>query len=183
MGAEIIRIKENGKILEFSYEDLLKSHGNEMPGGVALVFRLLEYVFSLEPQDIPERGTCSFYSGLGENGKGIIDGADFVLQVHKEGKLFLDLSYCRDKKAPPAPGGGKYYFEVGFNGKLFAVSVKEGVIPQEFFDFSKYVHEKNNRSEELTCEERERLKELRSNLASLIMNSSGAELFEAERLR
>ena len=92
MGTQNIRIYDKEKLLSFSYNDLLSAHGGEMPGGVALVYKLMQWIFNDVVKEIPLRGTCSFYSGLGKNGKGIIDGADHVMQIKNDGKLFLDLS-------------------------------------------------------------------------------------------
>ena len=181
MGAQKIRVYDAGKIIEFGYGDLLSAHGGEMPGGVALVFKMMAHVFGEVAKEIPVRGTCSFYTGLGGNGKGIIDGADFVMQVRKDGRLFMDISRCADKDAPLAPGGGKYYFELGFNGKLFAVRVREDVIPKEFFDFSKFIHQKKSQSKTITEEEENRLKELRRKLSETIMRADSNAIFIVER--
>ncbi len=183
MDGQTIQIFDSEKKLSFTYEDLLQFHGNEMPGGVALVFKLMHWIFQDVAGEIPERTSCSFYSGLGKNGRGIIDGAECVMQVSKSNKLYQDPEYCLPVKAPDAPGGGKYYFELGFNGKLFGIGVREGVIPEEFYSFSKYIHSKKNNGQAVTAEEKEKLQLLRESLARTIMNSRAEDLFEAERLR
>lgn len=172
-----LQIRDGERILTFSYEELLAAHGGEMPGGVALVFRLMQWLFHDAADDIPERRTCSFYSGLGENGKGIIDGAEYVMRVVRGRTLFLDAARCAGKNAPPAPGGGKYYFELGFNQKLYAISVRENVIPREFWDFSRYAHQKRGAGELLLPQERERLRMLREQLATAILAASAGALF------
>lgn len=91
MTATPIRIYEKDKLLSFTYDDLADYHNGEFPGGVALVYKLMAWVFNEVVSEIPHRETCSFYSGIGINGMGIIDGADLVMQVRKTGKLNLDL--------------------------------------------------------------------------------------------
>lgn len=183
MDRQTIRIYDSEKLLSFTYEDLLNFHGKEMPGGVALVFKLMCWIFADVAKEIPVRGSCSFYSGLGKNGKGIIDGADCVMQVSKNQKLFLNPDYSLSKNAPDAPGGGKYYFELGFNGKIFSVSVKQEVIPKEFFNFSKHIHQKRQNAEPITQEEKEKLQFLRHSLAETILNTKAENLFTAERIK
>ena len=102
-----VSIKENKKILSFTYEELLACHGGAMPGGVALAFRMLQWVFEEVLQTIPERGLCQFYSGLGENGRGIIDTVKKVLGVVENESLRLDKTYSLNKTGPMAPGGGR----------------------------------------------------------------------------
>ncbi len=182
MSTQNIQIYDKEKLLSFSYNDLLSAHGGEMPGGVALVFKLMQWIFNDVAKEIPLRGTCSFYCGLGENGQGIIDGADHVMQIRKQGKLFLDLSYCENKDAPLAPGGGKYYFEIAFNNKKYAVRVKDNIIPKDFFDFSKYIHQKQNNSESLTADDTTHLQILRKSLAETILSNDAADLFLAEQI-
>ncbi len=182
MGSQTIQIYDSGRILEFGYNDLLTAHGGEMPGGVALVFKMMSHVFADIAKEIPVRGSCFFYSGLGDKGKGIIDGADFVMQVRKNNRLFLDLFHCEDKDAPPAPGGGKYYFELGFNQKCFAVSVQKNIITPEFFDFSKYIHLKRMQSEIISADEIKHLQELRLQLSQAIMKTKASRLFTVKQI-
>lgn len=172
-----IRIYEKDKLLSFTYDDLIDYHNGEFPGGVALVYKLMVWVFNEVVSEIPHRESCSFYSGIGMNGKGIIDGADLVMQIRRTGQLNTDLDHCSEVSAPPGPGGGKYYFEIGFNGKLIKVKVKKNVIPEEFFSFSKYLHEQNNQGKSISKEEMQRAMQLRTALAELILKSRGEDIF------
>lgn len=172
-----IRIYEKDKLLSFTYDDLAGYHNGEFPAGVALVYKLMTWVFNEVVSEIPRRETCSFYSGIGINGKGIIDGADLVMQVRKTGKLNLDLDYCSTIDAPAGPGGGKYYFEIGFNGKLIKVKVKENIIPQDFFSFSKYLHDQNSQGKNISEEEMQRAMQLRTSLAERILKSNSEDIF------
>ncbi|MBQ3031344.1 MAG: hypothetical protein IJD29_02485 [Anaerotignum sp.] len=40
-----VSINENGTHISYTYEELLAHHGGSMPGGVALAFRMLQWVF------------------------------------------------------------------------------------------------------------------------------------------
>ena len=172
-----VSIKENGNTLSFTYDELLAHHGGAMPGGVALAFRILQWVFDDVLEIVPERGCCTFYSGLGENGKGIMDTVTKVLGVVPHESLRLDKSYSLDKSGPFAPGGGRYYFECGYQDKLVKLAVKDGAIPEEFFQRSAEMHRKRTAGKEITQEETDYLQQLRIDLSKAILAASSSDLF------
>lgn len=172
-----VSIKENKKILSFTYEELLACHGGAMPGGVALAFRMLQWVFEEVLQTIPERGLCQFYSGLGENGRGIIDTVKKVLGVVENESLRLDKTYSLNKTGPMAPGGGRYYFECSYDDRLVKLAVKDGAIPEEFFRCSAEMHRKRNAGETITQAETDYLQQLRIDLSKAILAADSSDLF------
>ncbi len=172
-----VSIRENGTVRNFTYEELLTHHGGAMPGGVALAFRMLQWLFDDVLQTIPERGRCEFYSGLGENGRGIIDTVTKVLGVVENESLRLDKAYSMDKIGPIAPGGGRYYFEFGYDGKLVTLAVKDGAIPEDFFRCSAQMHRKRTAGEEITEKETDHLQQLRIDLSKAILAAESRDLF------
>ena len=174
---QTISIRENGNTISYTYDELLAHHGGTMPGGVALAFRMLQWVFDEVLQTTPEKGCCEFYSGLGENGRGIIDTVSKVLGVVEHDSLRLDKSYSLDKTGPFAPGGGRYYFECGYNGKLMKLAVKEDAIPEEFFRCSAEMHRKRIAGETITQEETDHLQQLRIDLSKAILTANSNDLF------
>ncbi len=172
-----VAIRENGKIITFSYEELLDYHGGEMPGGVALAFRMLQWIFNDILKTLPERGKCTFYSGLGEKGRGIIDTVKMVTGVEENSTLRLDKEYSLDKTGPLAPGGGRYYFEFGCDEKIVRLAVKDGAIPEEFFDCSAKMHSKRLAGENITKEEINHLQNLRIELSKSILKADSRDLF------
>ncbi|MBR2383752.1 MAG: hypothetical protein IKA89_08445 [Anaerotignum sp.] len=172
-----VSINENGTHISYTYEELLAHHGGSMPGGVALAFRMLQWVFDEVLKIIPEKGHCEFYSGLGENGRGIIDTVTKVLGVVENESLRLDKSYSLDKSGPFAPGGGRYYFECGCNGTLVKLAVKDGAIPEEFFRCSAEMHRKRTAGEKITPAETAHLQQLRIDLSKAILAADSSDLF------
>ena len=168
---------ENGNVLTFTYEELLAHHGGAMPGGVALAFRMLQWVFDEILQEIPEKGCCRFYSGLGENGRGIIDTVVKVLGVIPHESLRLDKEYSLDKTGPFAPGGGRYYFECSYGNTLVQLAVKDGAIPEDFFRYSFEMHRKRNAGEPISEAETAHLQKLRQELSFDILAAEGKDLF------
>lgn len=173
----IVSIREKDKIVTFSYEELISHHGGEMPGGVALAFRMLQWIFNDILESLPERGNCTFYSGLGKNGRGIIDTVKLVTGVEENSTLLLDTEYSMDKTGPVAPGGGRYYFEFGCDEGLVKLAVKDGAIPEEFFAYSAEIHKKRQAEDCISEEEMQHLQKLRKELSEAILSADSSDLF------
>ncbi len=174
---EKIKVKDHNDIIEITYEDLLKYHGKQMLGGAALAFKIMLMTFPKLCDEVPERGNFSFYSGIGCNGKGIIDATEMVMRVKTYDRLRLDLEYTEDKLGQLAPGGGRYYFEIGYNEKLIKLYLKEGIIPDEFITYSKLAHKCKAENVPMKEEDQERLLVLRKELAKSIMEARPEDLF------
>ena len=93
MVKEKVLVRDNDDIIEITYEDILKYHGKQMIGGAALAFKIMLMTFPKLSDEIPTRGNFSFYSGIGANGRGIIDAAEMVMRVKTYNQLRLDLEY------------------------------------------------------------------------------------------
>lgn len=172
-----ITIKDNNNIILITYEDLLKYHGYEMVGGVALAFQMMRWAFPQICDGIPERGNFYFYSGMGKNAKGVIDAVEMVMRVKTYESLNLDIDYSLDKEGPLAPGGGKYYFEVGYCDKKLCLAVKDGLIPDEFIEYSKLAHHCKSCGIQMKDSDRIKLMQLRAELAESILKSNIDDLF------
>ncbi len=168
-----ISVRDGEELLEFSYEDMVKYHGRFHIGGVALAFKVLQMAFSiLTPQHPPERDKIGFLSGLGPNGRGIIDGVEMVTRARSRGKMVLDLEAVRDKEGPRAPNGGRYYFEVEYDGRKVGLAMKPGLTSPEFAALSRKA-----KALTLTQDEARRLRLLREELAASILSKEPGELF------
>lgn len=174
---EKVVVKDKDDIIEITYDDILKYHGREMIGGAALAFKIMLMTFPKLCDEIPQRGNFSFYSGIGCNGRGIIDAAEMVMRVKTNNQIRLDLEYSEDKMGQVAPGGGRYYFEIGYNDKLIKLYLREGIIPAEFINYSKLSHKCKAENIAMRVEDQEKLLSLRKELASSIMASKPEDLF------
>lgn len=169
-----LKVSDRDTVLEISYEDMIKYHGRFNIGGVALAFKALELAFSiLAGGEIPSREKISFFSGIGEAGLGVIDGVEMVTRASSRGRLTADASAARGKPAPDAPEGGKYYFEVEYGNKKVGLSLKEGLIPEEFMVLSRKAY-----MGEISVEEAKRLQEVKERIAAAVMSSEAADIFE-----
>ena len=177
MTIEKVIVKDNDDIVEITYDDILKYHGRQMIGGAALAFKIMLMTFPKLTDEIPQRGYFSFYSGIGQNGRGIIDATEMVMRVRHYDKLRLDTEYSEDKLGQVAPGGGRYYFEIGYEDKLIKLYLKEGIIPTEFINYSKLSHKCKAENIEMRLEDQQKLLSLRQELANSIMASKPEDMF------
>ena len=174
---EKVIVKDQGDIIEITYDDILKYHGRQMIGGAALAFKIMLMTFPELSDDIPERGHFSFYSGIGKNGRGIIDATEMVMRVKTYDSIRLDTEYSEDKLGQVAPGGGRYYFEIGYKEKMVKLYLREGIIPEEFIVYSKLSHKCKAENVPMTEKDQAKFLLLRQELADSIMASKPEDLF------
>ena len=174
---EKVIVKDFDDIVEITYDDILKYHGRQMIGGAALAFKIMLMTFPKFCDEIPQRGYFNFYSGIGKNGRGIIDAAEMVMRVKTNDQIRLDLEYSEDKLGQVAPGGGRYYFEIGYKDKMIKLYLKEGIIPEEFIAYSKLSHKCKAENVPMTEKDQAKLLSLRQELADSIMASKPEDLF------
>ena len=172
-----ISIKDGDDILKIEFADVVKYHGYNMIGGVALAYRILLWGIPQLTDQIPERGNFYFYSGIGPNGNGVIDTVEMILRVKTLDQLNVDKAWSMDKPGAYCPSGGNYYFELGYKAKKLCLGVKDGVVPDEFIRMSELAGKRTNQGLALEPEETEYLLKLRRELAEAIITSDPDDLF------
>lgn len=171
---EAIAVKDRDKVLRISYEDMIKYHGRFHIGGVAMAYKALELGFAkLLPGEIPSREKVGFASGLGESATGVLDAVEMATRARTRGKLLVDTALGRDTAAPDTPAGGKFYFELDYDGARLGLVLKEGLVPEEFMTLSQKAM-----ARELDRQGAQRLQEVKEEMADLLMSKEAEELFD-----
>lgn len=133
MLSETIKVTENGgkTVLVIKLEDCEKYHGLKRCGGLALGFRLLKFALDrfTSTDSIADRNLITFKTAF--DGPGIIDSSEYVGRCLTR-KRFMVLP----SEAIEAPEciWGRLYFEIGYGTKLMKLTVREGVVSQEFLE-------------------------------------------------
>jgi len=172
-----ISVKDNGTIIQISYDDILKYHGRSFIAGAALAYKMMEMVFDIIPApEVLSREQIEFCIGV--NGPGIIDAIEMVTRAKTQGRLTVDQNIAKWVDAPEAADGhgGKYYFEVICRGEKFCLTLKQGIIPEEFIAIANKTHDGS-----ITTREADRLKELKEEIAEFVMNATPSSLFHVCR--
>lgn len=170
---DVLRIMDGDTLLEISYEDLIKYHGRFHIGGVAIAYKLMELGFALlSPGSVPRRGSFSFASALGENATGVLDGVEMVTRARSRGHMKADQAVGEKTRAPLSANGGKFYFELGYEGKRLGLALVDGLVPEEFIILSKAAM-----AGSLDADGQYRLQEVKEELAASLMAQEAARLF------
>lgn len=169
-----IKIKDRDTVLEISYEDMIKYHGRFNIGGVALAYKALELGLSklLPEGEIPLRSKISFNSALGDAATGVVDGVEMATRAFSRGCLTTDMTSGSDIAAPENPDGGKFYFELIYDGTRLGLAVKEGLIPEEFTDILNIAMERP-----LNEDESQRLQMVKEQIAATVVSMDAKNLF------
>lgn len=172
--AKYIKVQDRDTVLEISYEDMLKYHGRFNIGGVALAFQALELGLSrlLPAGDIPKRHKIAFNSALGDSATGVVDGVEMATRAYSRGCLSTSMDCGRDIAAPVNPDGGKFYFEVIYEGVKLGLALKEGLIPEEFTALLRTALARG-----LDDLEQQRLQEVKEQIAATVMAMEAKDLF------
>lgn len=176
---EFIRVKDRDMVLAISYEDMIKYHGRFNIGGVALAYKSLELgLQKLLPEgEVPRRHLISYNSALGPTATGVVDGIEMATRADSRGALSTDIAVGKNVDAPQNPDGGKFYFEVEYDGRRVGLALKEGLIPAEFTSLLKIVEKRP-----LTTDEAIRLQEVKEEIAAAVMAVPAADLFNVHYL-
>jgi hypothetical protein len=109
--------------LAVTYEEMLKYHGRDFYGGVALAFKVLQLAFArLLGKQAPHRNKLRLVVGF--NPPGVIDGLEYATRALTRQRLVLDPD-------PPSVFG-RYYFEVHYDGRAVCLWLKPEVLPEAF---------------------------------------------------
>jgi len=163
--AETIRVEERGKILEFSFDDLLRYAGPHSPAGVANAFKVLQRAFAvLSPDAPPPRRSVMVRTSF--RGPGARDGVEAVTRAVTDGRYIVDLSLAR-------PDLGRlresFVFEVGIGDQTVTLMLRDGFVTEEFIDLAQ--------DDGRTDAEETRLDELKAELAQRVMRAEAADVY------
>ena len=167
--AETIRVQERGRIIEFSFDDLMRYHGPGSPGGVANAFKVLQRAFAvLSPDEPPQRRSVEVRTAF--RGPGARDGVEAVTRAVTDGRYTVDQALTR-------PDLGRlresFVFTVSIGDRSVTLLLRDGFVTEEFIDLA----QKDDR----TDEDESRLDELKAQLAQGVMAADAADVYDIAR--
>ncbi len=152
--------------------DLRAFHGGRYPAGVAIGYKALILATTLL---FPGGG--SFVRGKATvatpfPGVGFRDAMEMTLRTTSLGRYHFDLNTPSPAGALPAPVEGKFFFRFSQEGGHAALSVREGLVPQEFYELSQLLHQGA-----LPPNGEQKVLELRREVARAILKLSPEDIF------
>jgi hypothetical protein len=164
--AETVSVEDRGRILEFSFDDLLRYAGPHSPAGVANAFKVLQRAFAeLSPDTPPPRRSVMIRTAF--RGPGARDGVEAVTRAVTDGRYTVDPALAR-------PDLGRlresFVFDVSVGGKSVILVLRDGFVTEEFIDLA----QKSDR----TDADESRLDKLKARLAQRIMTAEADDVYD-----
>ena len=162
-----IVVAERGEPLTYSYDDLLRYHGNGSPGGVAHAFKVLERGLPLLELDGPcRRREITVRTAFG--GPGARDAFEMATRAVSDRRYAVDLALARPERGRALE---RFVFVLGHGGRETTLTLRAGFVTDEFIELA--------RTKERSVEQEARLDVLRRDMASKVMATHASEVYDA----
>jgi len=159
-------VLDRGRLLTFSFDDMLKYHGPGSPGGVAQGFKVLERGLGLIGADgPPERREIAIRTAFG--GPGARDAVELVTRGVTDGRYVVDPSLARPERGRTM---ARFVFELTYREQTAALIVRDGIVPDEFIDLA--------RTDPRSEEQEERFAALKLEMVDRVMALPADEVYD-----
>jgi hypothetical protein len=163
----LITVRDLGRTVGFSFEEMLRYSGPASPGGVAHAFKVMERAFPLlDPSAPPERREITVTTAFG--GPGARDAFELVTRAVTDGRYAVDPELARPDRGRALE---RFVFRLGYRGSTVTLAVRDGFVTDEFIDLA--------RTADPTPEQTARLDALKQEMAGRVMASAAADVYEA----
>ncbi len=161
----IVDVLDEGRLLSFSFEDMLRYNGQSSPGGVAHAFKVMERAFALLGCDRPlQRREITVATAFG--GPGARDGFELVTRAVTGDRYVLDPGLARPERGTTLE---RFVFRVGYRERGVTLVLCEGFVTEEFIALTR-----KHRSRQ----EDARLELLKREMAERVMASPAASVYD-----
>jgi hypothetical protein len=163
-----IEVVERGRVIAFSFDDMLRYHGAGSPGGVAHAFKVLERALPLLDPDGPcERREIAVETAFG--GPGARDAFELVTRAVTGDRLRIDESLSRPERGRTLE---RFVFRLRYRDRSVTLALREGFVTEEFIDLA--------RTQSRSAEQERRLDTLKLEMADRVMARPAAEVYDAD---
>jgi hypothetical protein len=161
----VVTVRDGGREIGFTYDDMLRYHGGGSPGGVAHAFKVLELTLPLLADGPPpERREMTIETSF--RGPGARDGFELVTRAVTGDRYVVDPALASPELGPTR---ARFVFRLGFRGRMVTVTLREGFVTTEFIALVD--------SEARTAEEQARLEELKGEMAARVLAATAGEVY------
>lgn len=163
-----IEVVERGRVIAFSFDDMVRYHGGGSPGGVAHAFKVLERALALLDPDGPcERREIAVETAFG--GPGARDAFELVTRAVTGDRLRIDESLARPERGRTLE---RFVFRLRYRNRSVTLALREGFVTEEFIDLA--------RTQDRSAEQERRLDTLKLEMADRVMARPAAEVYDAD---
>jgi len=125
---DTITVRENGKDLTFSFDDINAYHGGGFPGGVVHGLKAMQATFALLSDTPVERREVSLLTAF--SGPGGRDAVEIVVRALTDGRLVVDRSIGGKNVIAEPPG--PYVWRFSYRGRTVEATIRPGHVKEEF---------------------------------------------------
>ena len=171
----MVRIKDQGKVLELDYDGAICQHPGSLWWGTAVGFRAMQVAAqALSQNDLWDREQLYIVSG--HPGPGVKDTVDYVTGVASRDRYNVVVAegcgmQCNSKM--------KYEWWVSDGEKTANINLRPDFVPREFYDLTDRL-ETNETIKEITKEDIKAFRIFKVNLSTRIWNAPLEESFRVE---
>ncbi|MGH3930410.1 MAG: hypothetical protein ACRDTF_10590 [Pseudonocardiaceae bacterium] len=162
-----IEVVDQGRVLAYTFENLMHYHGPGSPGGVAHAFKVMERVLPLlELSGLPERREIGVHTAFA--GPGARDGFEMVTRAVTEGRYVVDDGLVLPEHGPTRE---RFVFRLSYRGHSVTAVLREGYVGEEFIALV---------GKERSAEEESRLTVLKQEMAQQLLTSPATEVYDVD---
>ncbi len=166
-----LRIQDGPDLIDISFADVEKYHGQGSVAGAALAFMAMHAAFSsLYPDRTPTRE--DIYIATGHPGPGVRDAFEFVTRAVSRNAYSVETERLQARWNPYSTVS--FTFTIGdTQGRRVDVSLKPDILPMRFFELLDL-----KRRDIADDHQKEELRRLKRTLADQLLNAPCSSLFE-----
>lgn len=164
-----IDVLDRGRLLAFSFDDMLKYHGPGSPGGVAHGFKVLQRGLPLLGSDDgpPERREIAIRTAFG--GPGARDAVELVTRGVTGDRYVVDPSLARPQRGRAME---RFVFEVTYRDRCATLIVRDAIVPDEFIALA--------RTDPRTDEQEQRFAAMKLEMVERVMALPAEEVYDVD---
>lgn len=163
---DMLSVRDKGCVISFTFDDIMKYHGPEFPGGVAHAFKVMERAFPLlDPEGAPERHEVKIETPF--RGPGARDAFEMVLRANSEGRLTIDPAMLRTDRGRTLQ---YYVFRLSYRARTVELLIRNGHVRDAFIALS-------SRPDRTEAEEAE-LTSMKKEMADRLLALPAAEIYD-----
>jgi hypothetical protein len=165
--SDAIEVVDQGRVVSFSFADLMRYHGGGSPGGVAHAFKVLERALPLlEPEGRCERREIVVETAFG--GPGAHDAFEIVTRAVTGDRFRVDAGLARPERGRALE---RFVFRLSYRGRATTLALRDGFVTEEFIDLA--------RTDRRTPDQEGRLDVLKREMADRVMARPASEVYDA----
>lgn len=165
---DTVEVEDQGEVLGYTFEDLMRYHGPSSPAGVAHALKVMQRALPLlEADGLPQRREIEVQTAFA--GPGARDAFEMAIRAVTEGRYTVD-----DALARPELGSTRerFIFRLNYRARTVTVVLREGYVGEEFIALA--------RMPQRTQPQENRLTALKREMAQLLLATPAAEVYDVD---